>query len=231
MTLSNRKDGAPRSIGRRPRRVSDHHRSTGGKLGRRGQFRPIGRIPRTWGDGGSSVLVLAGGVTKARLQGHYQPASARATRPHPRAELGAIPAGTKAPNNGFLARFKSGLQLRVAGVDARRATRPDPRPPRWGSLAIASSTPATRLLSPIFGREAPGFSHGDERPLPKKERKEEKEPALSPDGPAPYPLRDRELVRAPAAPCDRSRAGEKLASTMLERLTTAWGTGVDAQTF
>ena len=36
MTLSNRKDGAPRSIGRRPRRVSDHHRSTGGKLGRRG---------------------------------------------------------------------------------------------------------------------------------------------------------------------------------------------------
>jgi len=28
--------------------------------------------------------------------------------------------------------FKSGLQLRVAGVDARRATPLDPRPPRWG---------------------------------------------------------------------------------------------------
>ena|SRR5208282_3649925 len=43
--------------------------------------------------------------------------------------------------------FKSGLQLRVAGVDARRATRPDPRPPRWGSLAIATSTPAPAIVT------------------------------------------------------------------------------------
>jgi|SRR5271157_995730 len=33
---------------------------------------------------------------------------------------------------GIGAWFKSGLRLRVAGVDARRATPPDPRPPRWG---------------------------------------------------------------------------------------------------
>jgi len=59
------------------------------------------------------VLVLAGGVTKARLQGHYQPAAATATRPHPRGELGAIPAGTKAPNNAWrLAAFLGMVQKR-----------------------------------------------------------------------------------------------------------------------
>src|SRR5208337_3278522 len=99
--------------GRRPRRVSGHHRSTGGKPGRRERFQPIGRIPRTWGDGGSSVLVLAGEVTKARLKGHYQPASATATRPHPRGELGANLAGTKAPNNAWrLAAFLGMVQKR-----------------------------------------------------------------------------------------------------------------------
>ena len=35
----------------------------------------------------------------------------------------------------------------MAGVDARRATPPDLRLPRGGSLAVASSTPATQLLS------------------------------------------------------------------------------------
>jgi len=36
----------------------------------------------------------------------------------------------------------------VAGVDARRATPPDPRLPRWGLLAGASSTSATHFVSP-----------------------------------------------------------------------------------
>jgi hypothetical protein len=33
------------------------------------------------------------------------------------------------------------------GVDARRATPPDPRPPRWGSPAIATSTPAPAIVT------------------------------------------------------------------------------------
>ena len=43
---------------------------------------------------------------------------------------------------------RAGYGSGVAGVDARRATPPDPRPPRWGQLAVASSIPATQLSSP-----------------------------------------------------------------------------------
>ena len=47
----------------------------------------------------------------------------------------------------------AGHSLVVAGVDARRATPPDPRLCAGGSLAVASSTPATPLWSPAKIRE------------------------------------------------------------------------------
>ena len=82
--------------GQRPRRVSVHHRSTGGKPGRREQFRPIGRIPRTWGDGSSSVH-------GSRLWGHESaiertlPALCRQGNPAgiPEGNPGKIPAATE----------------------------------------------------------------------------------------------------------------------------------------
>src|SRR5271157_1534258 len=44
--------------------------------------------------------------------------------------------------NVWRAWFKSRLQLRVAGVDARRATPPDPRPPRWGLAGYCQLDPS-----------------------------------------------------------------------------------------
>jgi len=54
--------------------------------------------------------------------------------------------------------FKSGLQLRVAGVDARRATPPDPRPPRWGLAGSCQLDPSHTTASGNlrFGHRAPG---------------------------------------------------------------------------
>jgi len=44
--------------------------------------------------------------------------------------------------NALAAWFKRRLQLRVAGVDARRATPPDPRPPRWGLAGYCQLDPS-----------------------------------------------------------------------------------------
>src|SRR5271166_3023387 len=61
--------------------------------------------------------------------------------------------------------------------------------------------------------------------------KERMGPVRSHDGPTPSLVKGWEPVRAPSAPRGRNRLGEKLASTMLERLATACGTGLVPQTF
>src|SRR5271157_1618203 len=65
------------------------------------------------------------------------------------AEMPAGAAPERAPDwhsiewkNVWRAWFKSRLQLRVAGVDARRATPPDPRPPRWGLAGYCQLDPS-----------------------------------------------------------------------------------------
>jgi len=50
--------------------------------------------------------------------------------------------------------FKRSSQLRVAGVDAQRATPPDPRPARWGLAGCRQLDPShPALVTP----EYPGF--------------------------------------------------------------------------